>query len=70
MAGNGDAASYSIRAIPRPPPVILTRLITRHYYEIFIPEGIEYKSSRTSDSILIHLRVNDENDTNDRNSFI
>lgn len=51
-------------------PVILTRLITRHYYEVFVPEGIEYKSSRTSDSRLIHLRVNDENDTNDRNSFI
>lgn len=51
-------------------PVILTRLITRHYYEVFVPEDIEYKSSRTSDSILIHLRVNDENDTNDRNSFI
>lgn len=51
-------------------PIILTRLITRHYYEVFVPEGIEYKSSRTSDSRLIHLRVNDENDTNDRNSFI
>lgn len=51
-------------------PVILTRLITRHYYEVFVPEGIEYKSSRTSDNRLIHLRVNDENDTNDRNSFI
>ena len=42
MAGNGDAASYSIRRYPDL-PVILTRLITRHYYEIFIPEGIEYK---------------------------
>ena len=46
-------------------PIMVTRLLSRFYYEALVPNGVEYMTSRTAQERLITLRLNDRNDEYD-----
>ena len=51
-------------------PIILTRMLSRFFYEVLQPENIEYSTRRTAQDRLITLKVNDGHDRNDRSPSI
>lgn len=46
-------------------PIMVTRLLSRFFYEVLQPKGIEYTTKRTAQERLITLRQNDSNDDYD-----
>ena len=46
-------------------PNVVTKMLARFSAEVFMPQGIEYKTKRTGTSRLIYLKKRDGNDGND-----
>lgn len=49
-------------------PIIVTKLLSRYYYDALQPKGIIYVTKRTSKERLIYLTTNDSYDSNDNNT--
>ena len=51
-------------------PNVVTKMLARFSAEVFMPQGIEYKTKRTGTSRLIYLKKRDGNDSDDNKSTV
>lgn len=51
-------------------PNVVTKMLARFSAEVFMPQGIEYKTKRTGTSRLIYLKKRDGNDGDDNKSTV
>lgn len=51
-------------------PNVVTKMLARFSAEVFMPQGIEYKTKRTGTSRLIYLKKRDGNDGDDNKSSV